>query len=159
MSWDVYLDFASGAASPLTTANPQRWDAYICGRTFYWRVWDQDRRVSSAIQAASTPACSGTFSNLTSSLGASQAQFQFTYAGSTPGYHVDLSTRADMSWDVYLDFATGSASPLSTTNPQRWGAYTCGRTLYWRVWDQDRRVSSAIQTAPTFACSGTFSSP
>ncbi len=94
---------------------------------------------------------SGAFSGLSSSLGASQAQFQFAYSGSSSGYHADLSTTADMSWDVYLDFTTGAASPLSTTNPQRWDKYRCGRTLYWRVWDQERTVSSAIQTRPTFA--------
>jgi hypothetical protein len=136
----------------VSTTNPQRWGQYRCGRTLYWRVWDQGRTVSSAIQTAPTFACSGTFSGLSSSLGASQAQFQFAYSGSTPGYHVDLSTLADMSWDVYLDFATGAASPVSTTNPRRWGKYLCGRTLYWRVWDQGRTVSSPIQTASTFAC-------
>jgi hypothetical protein len=80
---------------------------------------------------------------------------QFTYAGA-PGLPRGLD-EADMSWDVYLDFATDRRA--LNDQPAAWGAYTCGRTLYWRVWDQDRRVSSAIQTAPTFACSGTFSSP
>jgi len=160
MSWDVYLDFASGTTSPVVTPNPRRWTAYTCGRTLYWRVWDRDRRVSSPIQAASTPSCGGAFFSLASSLGATQSQFHFLFTGATTGYHVDLSTRADMSWDVYLDFATGAAGPLVTANPQqRWGAYTCGRTLYWRVWDRDRRVSSPIQTALTFACPRTFSSP
>jgi hypothetical protein len=65
---------------------------------------------------------------------------------------VDLSTTADMSWDVYLDFATGTASPVATTNPRRWDKYTCGRTLYWRVWDQGRAISSPIQARSTFAC-------
>jgi uncharacterized membrane protein len=153
MSWDVYLDFATGAASPLTTTNPQRWDKYRCARMLYWRVWNQSRTVSSPIQARSTFACSvGTFSGLSASLGAAQAQFFFTYSGSTSGYHVDLSTRADMSWDVYLDFATGAASPLTTTNPQRWDKYRCARTLYWRVWNQSRTVSSPIQTRSTFVC-------
>jgi parallel beta-helix repeat protein len=158
MSTDVYLDFATGAASPLSTALPQRWDKYTCGRTLYWRVWDQERRVGGPIQAASTFPCSGTFSDLSASLGSSQAQFFFAYSGGTSGYHVDLSTTADMSWDVYLDFATGAASPVTTTDPRRWDKYTCGRTLYWRVWDQSRTVSSPIQARSTFPCTlGTFS--
>jgi uncharacterized membrane protein len=153
MSWDVYLDFATGSGSPVATGNPQRWDKYRCGKTLYWRVWNQERTVSSPIQTATTFACAPSgFSGLSANLGASQAQFSFSYSGGTSGYHVDLSTLADMSWDVYLDFATGSGSPVATGNPQRWDKYRCGRTLYWRVWNQERTVSSPIQTATTFAC-------
>ena len=91
-----------------------RWDKYTCGRTLYWRVWDQGRAVSSPIQATPTFACSGSFSSLSASLGSSQALFYFAYSGTTNGYHVDLSTTANMGSDVYLDFATGTGSPATT---------------------------------------------
>jgi hypothetical protein len=153
MTTDVYVDFATGSGSPVSTGNPQRWDKYRCGKTLYWRVWNQERTVSSPIQTATTFACGPAgFSGLSSNLGASLAQFSFSYSGSTSGYHVDLSTVPGMTTDVYVDFATGSASPVSTGNPQRWDKYRCGKTLYWRVWNQERTVSSAIQTATTFAC-------
>ena len=103
--------------------------------------------------------CGGEFSNLSASLGSDAARFNFSYSESSSGFHVDLSTLADMSWDVYLSFGTGSSSPIQVSSPQTlWDKYRCGKTLYWRVWNQDRTVSSPIQTKTTFACAfGSFS--
>jgi hypothetical protein len=161
MSWDVYLSFGTGSSSPIQVGSPQAlWDKYRCGKTLYWRVWNQDRTVSSPIQTKATFACaSGSFSNLSASLGSGTAAFNFSYSGSSSGFHVDLSTLADMSWDVYLSFGTGSSSPIQVGSPQAlWDKYRCGKTLYWRVWNQDRTVSSPIQTKATFACAfGSFS--
>jgi Tfp pilus assembly protein FimT len=39
MSTDVYVNFASGASSPVTVASPTaKWNKYVCGATLYWRV-------------------------------------------------------------------------------------------------------------------------
>lgn len=90
------------------------------------------------------------FTNLSATLSTSSATFSFTYAGSATYFYVDLSTVADMSWDVYGNFAEESRSPIIQTNPTKWGQYVCGKTLYWRV----RTATddpSAIQSA-TVAC-------
>lgn len=89
----------------------------------------------------------GTFSNLFADLGETTATFNFGYTGASSTYKVDMSTTSDMSWDVYLDFASGPTPPLTVTNPQsRWDKYRCDTTLYWRVWNAARSASSPIQS-------------
>jgi hypothetical protein len=62
------------------------------------------------------------------------------------------------SRDVYVSFGRGVSSPIQVSNPQaRWDKYRCGKTLYWRVWNHDRTVSSSIQTKTTFACGSSLS--
>ncbi|MDQ3099288.1 MAG: DNRLRE domain-containing protein [bacterium] len=90
----------------------------------------------------------GTFSTLSSNLRTSNATFAFSYSGSTNKYIIDLSTLPDMSSDVYLSFKEGRNIPLIAQDPQNmWDKYSCGRTLYWRVYNIDRTVTSPIQTA------------
>ncbi|MDO8452182.1 MAG: Ig-like domain-containing protein [bacterium] len=88
----------------------------------------------------------GVFSDTSATLEANSATFNFNYSIPASSYKIDLSTYADMSWGVYLDFGTGTNSPVTVTNPTKWDAYKCGTTLYWRVYDQDRSVSSGINT-------------
>lgn len=92
----------------------------------------------------STPAPAG-FSSLSANLNSNDSTFNFYYSGSSANYHVDLSTYADMSWDVYLDFASGVNSPVKITNPKKWDKYQCGKTLYWKVYNSNRTVVSPIQ--------------
>lgn len=47
MSWDTYLTFAQGATSPLVVTNPTKWDKYVCGKNFYWRVKSSTNVISS----------------------------------------------------------------------------------------------------------------
>ena len=95
----------------------------------------------------------GAFSNTSASLKIDSATFNFDY--SLPSsYKIDLSTTSDMSWDLYLDFATGSSSPVTVTNPTKWDKYKCGATLYWKVLTADRSISSNINTA-TVECEST----
>ncbi|KKQ66739.1 MAG: hypothetical protein US86_C0004G0057 [Candidatus Daviesbacteria bacterium GW2011_GWA2_38_24] len=89
----------------------------------------------------------GTFSNLAAKLGENSASFSFDYSGTTTGLKIDLSVTADLSWGVYLDFARGSKSPVIENNPKKWDAYACGKTLYWRAYDEERKVQSSIQKA------------
>lgn len=151
MSTDVYLDFGTGNARPITVSNPTKWDKYRHGARLYWRIWNGERTVVSPIQSAVVDLSScqpgGSFSNLSASLGCN-ASFSFADSGSSPGFHVDLSTTPDMSWDVYLDFSTGSTSPLPVFNPgSRWDKYRNGRRLYWRVSNSARTVVSPIQSS------------
>lgn len=92
------------------------------------------------------------FSSVGGNFTATNATFTFNYTGTTSKYIVDVSTLADMSYDVYLSFVEGAASPLQVSNPQtKWDKYSCGRTLYWRVYNADRSVQSPIQTT-TVTC-------
>lgn len=89
-----------------------------------------------------------TFYGVSGDLNAGTAEYTFSFNGSSSGYVVDMSTRADMSWDVYLSFGGGSQSPVIVTDPQqRWDKYTCGRILYWRVYNASKTISSPIQTS------------
>ena len=46
----VYLDFGTGASSPIAVLNPKtKWSSYTHGRALYWRVWNAARsRVSAS---------------------------------------------------------------------------------------------------------------
>lgn len=153
MSWDVYGNFASGAQSPVVNTDAaENWDKYSCGRTLYWRVSDQERTVVSPIQTMVVPCPTPTptplpaFTELSANFTTNQAQFNFNYSGQTTHYVVDLSSMPDMSWDVYGGFAGGSASPIVVNDPTKWDKYSCGRTLYWRVWNEERTIASPIQS-------------
>ncbi len=95
----------------------------------------------------------GVFSNLSAQLLDNDATFNFIFSGTSNGYKIDISTLPDMSWDVYLDFASGASSPVTINNTQtRWDKYRCDKTLYWRAYTQDRSIKSDIQTS-TVTCS------
>ena len=79
-----------------------------------------------------TPVPAG-FSNLSAKLDSANSTFNFSYSGNSANYHVDLSTFADMSWDVYLTFGTATNSPIQVLNSKKWDKYQCGKTLYWKV--------------------------
>lgn len=93
-----------------------------------------------------TPTSSEPFTGLSSTLITGRATFTFSYSGASSSYIIDMSQRADMSWDTYLTFAQGSASPLVITNPSKWDKYVCGMNFYWRVKSSTNTVS-AIQHA------------
>jgi hypothetical protein len=100
------------------------------------------------------PIVKGKYCKLSSLLTEESANFTFSYSGQSAMYMVDLSTQADMAWDVYLDFAKGSKVPITVTNPlSRWDKYQCGKTLYWRVYNADRSVVSPIQATTINCCS------
>lgn len=102
-----------------------------------------------------TPAAAA-FTNMQANLQATNAWFTFNYSGPTSSlYRVHLSTYADMSWDVYLSFATGTNPPLVQSNPTQWDKYVCGRTLYWRVEASNGTLS---QIMPALVC-GTLPTP
>jgi hypothetical protein len=97
----------------------------------------------------------GEFTNLEGNFNANLASYSLNYSGSTRNYIIDMSTLPDMSSDVYLTFAQNRFLPISVVNPQsKWGKYTCGNTLYWRVYNANKSISSAIQ-ATTIDCSAT----
>lgn len=170
MSWDVYQFFGRGGSSPIVVNDPTKWDKYSCGRTLYWRVYNQDNGVASPIRQARvncfnphptskpypTPAPTVSpqnyFYNPAAGLYNDQALFKFDYTGSSNNFWIDMSTYPDMSWDVYLNFASGGKF-MTVWNPmQKWDKYSCGRTLYWKVYNQDRTVSSPIY-ASVVSCS------
>lgn len=91
-----------------------------------------------------TPIPAG-FSNLSANLNSTNATFNFSFSGNSSNYIVDLSTYADMSWDVYLSFGTGTKNPIQVLNPKKWDKYQCGKTLYWKVYNSSRTISSPIQ--------------
>jgi hypothetical protein len=72
------------------------------------------------------------FTRLKADLTTTTATFSFAYSGTMETYHIDLSTLPDMSWDVYLSFASGPSSPLQQTDPRKWDKYVPGKKLYWR---------------------------
>jgi len=124
------------------------------GRTLYNNWWKYyayfDETAAPTPTPTSTPA-PGIFSGTGATFGTSAASFMFSYSSSTPNYIVDVSTVPDMSTDVYVNFATGNASPLIVNSPQaKWDKYSCGRTLYWRVYSADRSAQGPIIT--TVAC-------
>ena len=150
MSWDVYLTFATGNASPLVEPHPTKWAKYSCGQPLYWRVIN-DWAEQSPIQNTTVTCPPGApptrlvsqFFNLSASMPIEgPARFDFDYDGSPTSFHVDVSTLADMTWDVYLTFAAGRTSPLVEPHPNKWAKYTCGQTLYWRI------VGDATATSP-----------
>lgn len=112
--------------------------------------------------ARATLAQDSPFTNFSSTLSSSTATFSFAYSGNATYFYVDLSTVADMSWDVYGNFAEGSQSPIIQSDPEKWGQYMCGKTLYWRVRtasDPPSPIQSATVTCttptPTFTPSPT----
>lgn len=153
MSWDVYWKFTEGQNSPISLNNPIKWDKYSCGRTLYWQVVSitgDKSPIQRTTVACTAPIPVGTFSNLSANLTGTSAFFNFNYAGPlVSGYSIDMSTYHDMSWDVYMNFASSSYGlPAAVLSPQtRWDKYACGRTLYWRIYDGNRRAVSPIQTA------------
>lgn len=76
-----------------------------------------------------------------------KATFRFDFTGISYGYQINISTVADMSTDVYMNFATGRESPIISLDPQKWDKYSCGKTLYWKVISLDTNAESEIQTA------------
>jgi len=118
------------------------------GRTLYNNWW---KYYAYFDETAVPPSIPGDFSNVSAIFGTTSATFAFNYSGSTSEYLVDVSTVPDMSTDVYVNFATGSTSPLIVSSPQaKWDKYSCGRTLYWRVYSADRSTQGPIIT--TVAC-------
>lgn len=109
--------------------------------------------------ATPTPS-TDSFYNLSAIFASNVATFSFSYNGSASYYYVDLSTTMDMSWDVYLNFAEGTKSPIVQSSPAKWGKYVCGAKLTWRVRTSDGKQSpiqytqvSCLQTptpSPTF---------
>lgn len=85
------------------------------------------------------------FSNLSANFAQNQATFSFNYTGKTTWFKIDASIMKNMSRDVYVDFAGGDKSPVTENNPKKWDKYSCGRTLYWRVYSMDRKEKSEIQ--------------
>ena len=162
MSRDVYLQFGEKndflGPDQIVVNNPTKWDKYQCGKTLYWRVSTTNapgEQYVSAIQSA-TVNCpvepiTDSFSNLSATLASNSAQFNFSFSEASSSYRVDLSTRSDMSWDVYLDFAKGIGNTITITNPVKWDKYQCGKTLYWRIYNHNRVVKSPIQ-ATTIIC-------
>jgi len=120
------------------------------GRTLYdnwWKYYAYFDETVTGIPGGSEPRV-GEFSGFSSLLRRDDASFEFSYSGNSNGYIIDLSTFLDMSSDVYLDFARGSQSPVFVVSTQElWDKYRCGSSLYWRVHNADRSVSSSIQEA------------
>ena len=109
----------------------------------YYAYYDE----TAVVTPTNTPVPVGTFSNVGATFGTTTATFNFAYSTTSPNYIVDVSSVSNMSSDVYLSFIAGTASPLQVTNPQaKWDKYSCGRTLYWRVYNVDRSAQSPIQT-------------
>lgn len=75
----------------------------------------------------------GGFSDLSAALEPGRAEFFFNHSGSGP-YVIEMSTYADMSWDVFTPFGSGTTSPIVVVgDATQWDKYVCGATLYWRV--------------------------
>lgn len=171
MSWDVWLDFTTGTSSSLIETTPTKWDKYNCGTKLYWRVYTDDRKVYSPIQTATVDCQTDPislsvvdFTNLSAALDGTKALFSFTPSGLATTYRVDLSLKPDMSWDTYMSFVIGSSTTLVENDPfNKWDKYNCGSTFYWRVYTDNRRFMSPIQSAtvncptPVTLPTGTFS--
>ncbi len=96
---------------------------------------------------AFNPNSPGKFSNLSATFDyPSDAVFNFSYNGQPSSYVINLSTYPDMSNDVYVYFAMGNQSPITETNPTKWGKYSCGKTLYWQVNSLYTNNYSSIQS-------------
>ena len=143
-------------------------DKSRCGRSLYWRVLTENRRIFSPIQQT-TVGCDRdlalpvfTFSNMTATLSANVATFNFIpsfpFTESFPyNYSIELSTRPNMDWDVYLSFAEGTSGPFTVSDQgtlyNKWDKYFCGQTLYWRAVSPGRIFVSPIQSV-TVQCIG-----
>jgi hypothetical protein len=95
------------------------------------------------------------WSGVAAQFGEQEARFDFRYANTGETlYKVHASTHADMSWDVFVNFATGGSSPLVVQNPSAlWSTYRCGATLYWRLEAvYTGRIHSGIQGPTTVQC-------
>ncbi len=150
----TYLSFGQGTSSPIVVNDPTKWASYTCGTQFWWRVVTPENYMS-PIQTATvvcnnvTPTTTptiGQYTNLSSSLIATQATFNFNYSATASAYRVDMSITPDMSSGTYLTFGQGTSSPIIVTNPTKWASYTCGTQFWWRVIGSDSS-QSAIQPA------------
>lgn len=90
-----------------------------------------------------------TITNLSANLLSNSATFSFDASGFSVynfNYIVDISTSPTMSSDTWFTFAQGPYNTLSNTDPKKWGSYTCGQTVYWRVYTY---ISTGNVTSPT----------
>ncbi len=79
------------------------------------------------------------------SFNASNFSFSSVYAAN---YTVNISTSPTMSAaDTYLNFAQGPYNTFSITDPNKWSSYSCGTTVYWRIYTSDgtNTVTSPIK--------------
>lgn len=165
---DDFINYPS-LGDPQTVAKQITCQAWGCNETGYYKYWMQhlphfagtgpDGKLNDWWQYIVDPNIAapqptpGTFNNLSATLVSNTATFNFTYSGITNTYHVDMSTLPDMSWAIYVDFGVGNQSPVAVSNPTKWDKYQCGTTLYWRVYNSDRTISSPIQTSVVCATS------
>ena len=133
--------------NPGTTVDQQT------GRTIYNNWWkyyaffDETYESRPTSAPSPTPAPSN-FSEVDGVLGATTATYTFKDSGQSSNYIIDMSTRADMSTDVYLNFGVGQRSPITVASPQgKWDKYRCGARLYWRVSNANKTIKSSIQTS------------
>lgn len=111
---------------------------------WYYLLYPENAIAQKKAEISGVP---GVFTSSSSVLKGDVATFNFTYSGTIPEYHVDMTQRSDFSTGIYLSFAKGANSPLIVNNPQaKWDQYRCGRTMYWRVSNIDRTVKSEIQS-------------
>ena len=140
--WFDHIPRSEGVTS---NGNLKNWWKYIVD--FDNAVTEAKQIPTSPPTPSPSPTPAGTFSATSATLNLNQATFNFNFSGPNQNFKVDLSTQADMSWDVYLDFATGPASPVVISNPTKWDKFACGTTLYWKVSTDNRSVTSGINSA------------
>jgi hypothetical protein len=149
MSGELWTTTAS--RSPVRLRQPASvWKGYDCGYILYWRVEDAAGLLS-PVQEKHVCGSVG-FSDESATFTADEAVFSFRYRGAADDFRVDVSTRDDMSWDVYVGFGAGSGSPIVVLDPQaRWDKYDCDQTLYWRVSELSNGAVGEIRTT-TVTC-------
>jgi hypothetical protein len=120
----------------------------VSGKTIYNNWWKYYAYYDQTAQiVAPTPAPRpGEYSQISATLDSTTAVYNFIYSGVDNVFTIDMSTLSDMSWDVYHSFASGPVSPIVEHDPTKWGKYSCGNTLYWRI-RSGNGVVSPIQTS------------
>jgi hypothetical protein len=153
----TYLSFGSGSGSPITVANANtKWSSYTYGTPMWFRVTNTDGTIKGPITYAGTVGCGaptyGAFSGLSASLGCNPT-FNFSYSGTSSSYIVDLGLASDLVVGTYLNFGSGSGSPITVLNaPAKWSSYTYGTPMWFRVTAKDGGIKSPITYAGTVTC-------
>ena len=143
------------------------------------QVWinsgSQPMNTTIHVTGTTTPPETQMFGNLSARMYGDYALFKFSYnANGTGSFRVDTSTQAqeldktsNPAANTRFGFAFSSGTPMDPSNnatpdsiraaiqrtPQGWPSWTCGTTIYWRMYDSsDLRVKSPIQSG-TVDCS------
>ena len=139
--------------SPVVVNKREGWPQSWCNQTLYWRVFTGDNRYYSNSSPVKVE-CSPKVSKLSATLNGRTDTAIFNFETSTPPgsiFAIDVSTDINFSQNMFPNFSMGTTSPIVEKNPRKWTGFTCGKTVYWRLRDDENQIKTEMQPV-TIVC-------